>query len=61
MPFRSKAQARYMFATHPRIAKKMADGMKTKRNKHPLKGLPDKVKKRRTQKSSTKRRRRTKK
>lgn len=40
MPFTSKKQARFMFANHPRIAKKMADAMKTKSNKHPLKGLP---------------------
>jgi hypothetical protein len=44
MPFTSKRQARYMFANHPRIAKKMASGMK---GKHPIKGLPEskKVKK----------------
>jgi hypothetical protein len=40
MPFTSKKQARFMFANHPNIAKKMADGMKTKSNKHPIKGLP---------------------
>ena len=36
-----------MFATQPKVAKKMADGMKksnggTKSSKHPLKGLPKK-------------------
>lgn len=37
MPFTSKAQARYMFATHPRIAKKMA---KTTGGKGSIKRLP---------------------
>lgn len=43
MPLVSQRQQRYMFANHPKIAKKMADGMKGKggRSKaHPLKGLP---------------------
>ena len=39
MPFKSKAQARYLFAKHPEIAKKWsAEGYKTK-------GLPQKAKK----------------
>jgi hypothetical protein len=40
VPFYSKRQAAFMFANHPRLAKKMADAMKTKSNKHPLKNLP---------------------
>jgi ABC-type hemin transport system substrate-binding protein len=40
MPLYSKKQAAYMFANHPTIAKKMADAMKSKGNKHPLKKLP---------------------
>lgn len=38
MPFKSKAQQRFMFATHPRIAKRWAD--KTKN----MKKLPEHVK-----------------
>jgi hypothetical protein len=45
MPFKSKAQARFMFAKHPRIAQKMANKMKRKgKTKHPIKGLPEKKK-----------------
>lgn len=40
MPFTSRKQVGFMFANHPRIAKKMADNMKGKRGAHPLKGLP---------------------
>ena len=41
MPFRSKAQARYLFSQHPEIAKRWAkEGYTTK-------GLPQKVKKKR--------------
>lgn len=36
-PFKSKAQARFMFAKHPRIA---ARWVKESGNKHPIKGLP---------------------
>lgn len=39
MPFKSKAQARYMFAKEPEIAREFAD--KTKN----IKALPEKVKK----------------
>lgn len=56
MRFKSKAQARYMFATHPRIAKRVADGMKTKRNKHPLRSLPNKIKRRKTRAAGGRRR-----
>jgi hypothetical protein len=40
MPFRSKAQARFMFAKHPQIAKRF---VKDSPGKHPIKGLPNKV------------------
>ena len=38
MPFKSKSQARFMFAKHPKIAKKWA------KEGHSLKGLPEKKK-----------------
>jgi hypothetical protein len=38
MPFKSKAQARYMFAKHPKIAKEFASKTKS------IKALPNKVK-----------------
>lgn len=37
MPFKSKAQARFMFARHPGIAKRWVN---ESRRKHPIKGLP---------------------
>jgi hypothetical protein len=37
MPFRSKAQARFMFARHPKIAKRW---VKESSKKHPIKNLP---------------------
>ena len=37
MPFKSKAQARYMFAKHPKIAKEFASKTKS------IKALPNKV------------------
>jgi hypothetical protein len=37
MPFKSKAQARFLFAKHPRIAARWARESKAK---HPVKGLP---------------------
>ncbi len=40
MPFKSKAQQRYMFATNPKAAKEMA----SKTSKHMFETLPDKVK-----------------
>lgn len=40
MPFRSKAQARYMFATNPKLAAKWEDKTKS------IKALPNKVSKR---------------
>lgn len=43
MPFKSKAQARMMFAKHPRIAKRW---VKESSSKHPIKGLPEKKKRR---------------
>jgi len=39
MPFKSKAQARYMFAKHPKVAKKFAKETKS------IKALRNKVKK----------------
>ncbi len=39
MPFKSKAQARYMFAKEPEIAREFADKTKS------IKALPEKVKK----------------
>lgn len=39
MPFKSKAQARYMFAKHPDIAKEFAEATPN------IKKLPNKVKK----------------
>ncbi len=39
MPFKSKAQAKYMFANHPKIAKEFASETKS------IKALPQKVKK----------------
>jgi len=43
MPFKSKAQQRYMFANHPDLAREMADKMK--KEKKSYKSLPEKVKK----------------
>lgn len=37
MPFKSKAQARFMFAKHPKIAKEFASKTKS------IKSLPNKV------------------
>lgn len=39
MPFKSKAQAKYMFANHPKMAKEWAKKTKS------IKSLPKKVKK----------------
>jgi len=38
MPFKSKSQAKYMFAKHPKIAKEFAKKTKS------IKALPNKVK-----------------
>lgn len=40
MPFKSKAQARFMFAKKPKLAKEFADATPS------IKSLPEKVKKR---------------
>lgn len=40
MPFKSKAQQRYMFSQHPRIARRWADAMED--NHKSLKSLPEK-------------------
>lgn len=40
MPFVSKAQARYMFAKHPKIAKEFAGETKS------IKSLPERIRKR---------------
>lgn len=37
MPFKSKAQARFMFARHPGIARRW---VRESGKKHPIKGLP---------------------
>lgn len=37
MPFRSKAQARYMFKFHPKIARRW---VKESGKKHPIRNLP---------------------
>lgn len=42
MPFKSKKQAKFMFAKHPQIAKRWAA---ESGKKHPIKGLPNKAKK----------------
>jgi hypothetical protein len=42
MPFKSKAQARFMFAKHPRIAARWEDETKN------IKILPQKVKRKKT-------------
>ncbi len=39
MPFKSKSQARYLFAKEPEVAKEFADKTKS------IKALPEKVKK----------------
>lgn len=39
MPFRSKAQARYMYSQHPKLAKEFASHTKS------IKSLPEKVSK----------------
>ncbi len=53
MPFKSKAQARWMFANKPEMAKEWED--KTEKVvKGGIKGLPDKVKGKSKSKSKTK-------
>jgi hypothetical protein len=42
MPFKSKKQAAFMFLKHPRIAARF---VRESGKKHPIKGLPTKVKK----------------
>jgi hypothetical protein len=44
--FKSKAQARFMFAVHPDIAQRWANRAKRRGVKHPIKNLPNKVKSR---------------
>jgi len=39
--FESKAQQRYMFATHPRIAKKMAKDHEKRHGKGSIKSIPE--------------------
>jgi hypothetical protein len=41
MPFTSKKQMRYMYATHPKIAKKMTKRMEKKQGKGAFKKLPE--------------------
>lgn len=41
--FKSKAQARFMFAVHPDIAQRWANRAKRRGVKHPIRGLPNKV------------------
>lgn len=45
MPFSSKAQMRYMFANHPRIARRMANDQKRTKGKKSFKRLPNRAKK----------------
>lgn len=42
-PFRSKAQARFLFSRKPKTARKMVNEAKRAGNPHPIKGLPKKV------------------
>jgi hypothetical protein len=44
MPFKSKAQQRFMFAQHPKLAKEFASDM----TKKELEDLPEKKKKKKT-------------
>lgn len=44
MPFSSQAQMRYMFANHPRIARRMADDQKKSKGKGSFKRLPKRSK-----------------
>lgn len=48
MPFKSKAQQRKLFATNPKLAKRWAKETKN------IKGLPEKVKKKKTTKKGKK-------
>lgn len=45
MPFKSKRQSRFLFSQKPTIAKEFLDKSKSK---HPIKNLPEKVKKKKT-------------
>lgn len=47
MPFRSKAQARFMFARHPTIAKRWVREAKAQGRKHPIKRLPSRARRKR--------------
>ena len=44
MPFSSKSQLRYMYATHPKIAEKMTKRQEKKSGKGVFKKLPKKAK-----------------
>lgn len=46
MPFTSKQQMKYMYATHPKIAEKMAKRQEKKSGKGAFKKLPKKAKSR---------------
>lgn len=48
MPFKSQAQARYMFSQHPEIAKEFASKTKS------IKALPEKVKRKRMERATKK-------
>lgn len=46
-PFKSQAQARFMFAQHPRIAKRLVTEAKRAGVNHPIRNLPKRAKRRR--------------
>lgn len=46
MPFQSKSQMRFLYATHPRIAKRWTKEQEKSKGKKSFKALPEKKKKR---------------
>jgi len=46
-PFRSKAQARYLFSQKPSVARKFVREAKRVGVKHPIRNLPNRARKRR--------------
>jgi hypothetical protein len=46
MPFQSKSQMRWMYATHPRMAKRWTKEQEKAKGKKSFKALPEKKKKR---------------
>lgn len=45
MPFASKSQMRFMYATNPKVAKEMTKAQEKKKGKKSFKRLPEKKKK----------------